>query len=129
MSDIWDTSYENEYNGTATICECENDNTIRHNYFDASIVTSESTVDSSISGYWENRTIDEFDDKPTMAVLENGTPMKISVEHSNDILFGNKTIITGPVVIKNFIAECDNLSNIYQKNKHFDSPGSTDICN
>lgn len=37
----------------------------------------------------------------------NENPGKISIDNSSDVLFGSKTFFTGPVVIKQFIAESD----------------------
>lgn len=58
----------------------------------------------------------------------NQNPGNISVEHSSDVLFGSKTFFTGPVVIKQFIAESD-AANVNQKDEYSDVPDTSQISN
>lgn len=55
----------------------------------------------------------------------NQNPGSISIEHSSDVLFGSKTFFTGPVVIKQFIAESDAANHVNQKDEYSDVPTDT----
>lgn len=58
----------------------------------------------------------------------NENPGKISIEHSSDVLIGSKTFFTGPVVIKQFIAESD-AANAQIKEEYSDVLGTSEIGN
>lgn len=58
----------------------------------------------------------------------NENPGKISIEHSSDVLFGSKTFFTGPVVIKQFIAESD-AANANLKEEYSDVLHTSEIGN
>lgn len=58
----------------------------------------------------------------------NENPGKISIDNSSDVLFGSKTFFTGPVVIKQFIAESD-VANVNPKEEYTDELDTATISN
>lgn len=105
--------------------ECENYNLSDFNY-DSSTILSESIEESSNDFENIDFYLKDLNVRPTE--LEKESSVNVSVEHSTDILIGNKTYFTGSVVIKNFIAESDTI-NVNQKDASSDSPGTSEISN
>lgn len=108
------------------LTECENYNLSHYNYDSSTVISDSISGRSSDSCEFENHNKRNLSVIPTSMLDQNMPAGNISVQHSTDILFGNKTVITGPVVIRKFIAESDIL-NINQKDKHFESSCASEI--
>lgn len=116
-----DNDYEDNVNASHSKWNEREDYNKCHNDYDSSTVISES-----ISGRSSDSCDFENGDVIPTTVLDQEIPSNISVQHSSDVLFGNKTVITGPVKIRKFIAQSDTL-NVNQKDKSSDTPYASEI--
>lgn len=104
---------------------------------DTSTIISESILESNSDPFEFVNYDSKLDVEPSALSLQKlsqsirgskENPGKICIENSSDVLFGSKTFFTGPVVIKQFIAESD-TANTYQKEEYSDVPDSSEISN